>query len=307
VFLFIQANYKTPGTYLMKHVLLILFFILSLNEATGKQTKVLTEIDSFGVNPGNLKMYVYGNIPNSTNKIPVVVVLHGCGGNAKAISELTGLNKLAAIHEFLVIYPQQKLMNNPIDTSRIFITGVSAGAAMSVVMAATHPELFKCGAFFAGGAYKIASDAVNGLKGMRGTKYFQQKKLVKDVGDQNPNYKGEYPNMIIYQGLNDGVVNKKNALFLVNQWTGVNNTNTIADVVEPAFMHIDDITRTEYRDTLGRTPVILYEVKKLGHKLLIKPGDKENEGGKKGIFGVDKGFHSTYQTAKEFGILKKNQ
>ncbi|MBK7819319.1 MAG: hypothetical protein IPJ60_18635 [Sphingobacteriaceae bacterium] len=112
--------------------------------------------------------------------------------------------------------------------------------------------------------------------------------------------------MIIYQGLNDAVVNKKNALFLVNQWTGVNNIDTIADVIEPAFMNIEDIKRTQYTDSLGQTPVILYEVKNLGHKLLIKPGDKENEGGTKGLFGVDKGFHSTYQTAKEFGILKSH-
>ncbi|MBK6523965.1 MAG: hypothetical protein IPG08_17575 [Sphingobacteriaceae bacterium] len=52
--------------------------------------------------------------------------------------------------------------------------------------------------------------------------------------------------MIIYQGLNDAIVNKKNALVLVNQWTGLNNTDTIADVIEPAFMNIEDITRTQY-------------------------------------------------------------
>ncbi|MBK7818486.1 MAG: hypothetical protein IPJ60_13815, partial [Sphingobacteriaceae bacterium] len=98
---------------------------------------------------------------------------------------------------------------------------------MSVVMAATHPDVFKCSAIFAGGAYKIAIDAVDGLIALRGTKYIPKKRLIKDVKDQNPNYKGKYPNMIIYQGLNDAIVNKKNALVLVNQWTGLNNTDTI--------------------------------------------------------------------------------
>ncbi|MBK6523322.1 MAG: PHB depolymerase family esterase [Sphingobacteriaceae bacterium] len=322
----------------MKQYLSVLHFIFCLNTIFAQQTQILTEIDSFGNNPGNLKFFVHSK--TSSTKLPLVVVLHGCGENAKAVSELTGWNKLADINEFIVIYPQQKLVNNPnlcfnwfanrdnekgkgecesifemitfalkkypIDTSKIFITGLSAGAAMSVVMTATHPELFKCGAIFAGGAYKIAIDAVDGLLAMRGKKYFPKQKLVKNAKDQNPNYKGKYPNMIIYQGLNDAVVNKKNALFLVNQWTGVNNIDTIADVIEPAFMNIEDIKRTQYTDSLGQTPVILYEVKNLGHKLLIKPGDKENEGGKKGMFGVDKGFHSTYQTAKEFGILKSN-
>ncbi len=323
----------------MKYFWSISFFIFIFTSAQCQQTKFLTEVDSFGNNPGNLKMFVHS--PSSTNKLPLVIVLHGCGESAKAVAELTGWNKLADLNWFIVVYPQQKILNNPnlcfnwfserdnekgkgecesifemivfakknygIDSNKIFITGLSAGAAMSVVMAATHPGLIKCGAIFAGGAYKIADDAIDGVKAMRGNNYFSKEKLVKDVKTQNPTYKGKYPNMIIYQGQTDAVVNKKNALFLVNQWAGLNNTDTIPDKVEPNYMSVKDITRTEYHDSLGRTPVILYEINNIGHKLLIKPGDKENEGGKKGMFGIDKGFHSTYQTAKEFGILKKKQ
>ncbi|MBK7819320.1 MAG: PHB depolymerase family esterase [Sphingobacteriaceae bacterium] len=162
----------------MKQYLSVLHFIFCLNTIFAQQTQILTEIDSFGNNPGNLKFFVHSK--TSSTKLPLVVVLHGCGENAKAVSELTGWNKLADINEFIVIYPQQKLVNNPnlcfnwfanrdnekgkgecesifemitfalkkypIDTSKIFITGLSAGAAMSVVMTATHPELFKCGA-----------------------------------------------------------------------------------------------------------------------------------------------------------------
>ncbi|MBK6523966.1 MAG: PHB depolymerase family esterase [Sphingobacteriaceae bacterium] len=173
----------------------------------GQQTKTLTEVVNFGNNPGNLKLFVHSR--TSSTKLPLVVVLHGCGESAKAVSELTGWNKLADINEFMVIYPQQKLVNNPnlcfnwfadrdnekgkgecesifemitfalknypIDTGKIFITGLSAGAAMSVVMAATHPDVFKCSAIFAGGAYKIAIDAVDGLIALRGTKYIPKK------------------------------------------------------------------------------------------------------------------------------------
>jgi hypothetical protein len=39
---------------------------------------------------------------------------------------------------------------------------------------------------------------------------------------------------------------------------------------------------------------------------MIKPGNKDDEGGQIGFFGTDKGFHSTYQTLKDFGIMKKN-
>jgi len=285
-------------------------------------------------------MFIHYNLPKDTNKLPLVVVLHGCGENAKGASELTGWNKLADINNFVVLYPQQKLLNNPnlcfnwfinhdiekgqgecesifqmisfakkhytIDSNKIYITGLSAGGAMSVVMTVTHPELFKYGAIFAGGAYKIATNPIDGVIAMLGKKYFQQEKLVKDVREQNPNYHRQYPTLIVYQGLNDPVVNYKSETFLVNQWTGINNSDSIPDKIEHTFMGVKDISRIEYTDSLGRTIFILYEVDNLGHRLMIKPGEKENEGGQTGIFGVDKGFHSTYQTAKEFGIIKKN-
>jgi poly(hydroxyalkanoate) depolymerase family esterase len=321
----------------MRYVLqLFILFIISLNNSFGQEAKTLTEISDFGNNPGNLKMFVHANRPQDANKIPLVVVLHGCGETAKAVSKLTGWNKLSDINDFIVLYPQQKLLNNPnlcfnwfidhdiekgkgecesifqmisfamehypIDSSRIFITGLSAGAAMSVVMAATHPELFKQAAIFAGGAYKLAT---HGVQAIFGKKYISREELVTDVKEQNPGYEGQYPSLIIYQGLNDPIVNYKNAAALVNQWTGINKCDTIPDKTEPAFMGMEDISRKEYADSSGKATVILYEINHLGHRLLVKPGEKEDEGGQTGIFGVDRGFHSTYQTAKDFGILKK--
>ncbi len=317
----------------------LLLLIICFNNIYGQQT-TLAEIDNFGINPGNLKMFIYNNLPEDTNKKPLVVVLHGCSENAKSVSELTGWNKLADINSFVVIYPQQRLLNNPdlcfnwfykhdiekgrgecesiyqmisfvrqhyaIDSNKIFITGLSAGAAMSVVMTATHPELFKYGAIFAGGAYKIALNPVDGVKVMLGKKHISTEISVNYAREQNPEYKGQYPALIIYQGLNDPVVNYRSAKLIVNQWTGINNSDTVPDKIENSFMGIEDISRTEYTDSLGKTIVILYKVNNLGHRVMIKPGEKEDEGGQTGIFGVNKGYHSTYQTAKEFGIIKKN-
>lgn len=316
---------------------LLLLFVCISGDGYSQHTQTLSEITDFGNNPGNLKMFIHSS-KKDTNKLPLVIVLHGCGQKAKDVSELTGWNKLADHNNFFVLYPQQKIWNNPnlcfnwfnnqdiekgqgecesifqmisfiinhyaIDNNRIYITGFSAGAAMSVVMTATHPELFQYGAIFAGGAYKIATNPIDGVKALLGKKYISIEQLISDVKEQNPKYKGQYPALIVYQGFNDPVVNYKNAAFIVNQWTGINNSDSIPDKKERPFMGIDDISRTEYTDTLGRITVILYEVKNLGHRLMIKPGKNENEGGQTGIFGVNKGFHSTYQTAKEFGIIK---
>jgi feruloyl esterase len=317
--------------------LLFLVLLFSSNKIYVQEEGTLTEVENFGNNPGNLKMLVHDKFSSDTNKLPLVIVLHGCGQSAVDVAELTGWNKLADLNHFIVLYPQQKFVNNPdlcfnwflqeditknqgecesifqmisfakqhygIDSTRIFITGLSAGAAMSVVMAATHPELFKCAAIFAGVAYGLATNPMEGTKAMWGKKYIPPEKLVEAVRNQNPDYKGKYPSVLIYQGLNDPIVNYKSAALLINQWTGINNCDSIPDKKENAFMGIKDITRSVYSDSLGRIVVEFYEVDNLGHALLVKPGEKEDEGGRTGIFGVDKGYNSTYETAKEFGII----
>lgn len=333
-------EYKKSLISYMQHVTqIILCIILNVQSVYCQNSNTLIEIDSFGANPGNLKMYVHNQVVQQTIKVPLVIVLHGCGQNAKNAAALSGWNKLADSNHFVVVYPQQKFLNNPnlcfnwfksndiekgkgedesiyqmivfakqhynIDTTNIFITGFSAGAAMGVVMAATHPELFKGAAIFAGGAYKIATNPINGLKAMLGKINLPKEKLINNMVEQNINYKGQYPTLIIYQGVQDAIVNNKNAQVLINQWTGINNTDTIPDKMEYAFMGVADITRSEYTNSLGKTIVIFYQVNNLGHQLMVMPGQKENEGGQTGLFSVNKGFHSTYQTAKEFGIINK--
>jgi len=326
----------------MRHFLLIVLLLVSfLNVSICQNLKTLKEVENFGNNPGNLKMFIHNSTKKETQKLPLVVVLHGCGQDAVRASELTGWNKLADLNNFLVLYPQQKMINNPdlcfnwfnnkdiekgkgecesifqmisytlkhyaVDSSRIFITGLSAGAAMSIALMATYPELFKTGAVFEGGAYKIATNPIVASKGMAGKVYISREKLVENVKNENPGYKGAYPHLIIYQGMDDAIVNNKNATLLVNQWTGLNKADTIVDETELSYSGIDDITRKVFRDSSGTTVVILYEVNDLGHRLMIKPGEKDNESGKTGIFGVDKGFNSTYKTAEEFGITKKKK
>src|SRR5690606_12956631 len=130
----------------------------------------LTETIGFGENPGNLKMFQFIPDTNFSPQRALVLVLHCCSQSAQNISDLTGWNKLAKIHDFIVVYPQQKITNNPnlcfnwfnqkdtdkgkgevhsiyemtryairhwnIDTNRIYSVGFSAGAAMSVSLLA---------------------------------------------------------------------------------------------------------------------------------------------------------------------------
>src|SRR5664279_6391504 len=53
-----------------------------------------------------------------------------------------------------------------IDRRRIFVTGLSAGGAMTLVMLATYPDIFAAGAIIAGLPYGGATNAQEALRGM---------------------------------------------------------------------------------------------------------------------------------------------
>ena len=74
----------------------------------------LLKIKEFGSDPGNLEMYIH--IPKSKSdsiKRPLIVALHGCTQDAESMARQSGWNKLADNFGFYVLYPQQKIINNP--------------------------------------------------------------------------------------------------------------------------------------------------------------------------------------------------
>ena len=77
---------------------IILFFVVLVSIYSCKKDKYaqqeLYEINDFGENKGNLKMYVHEPTNTSTN-MPLVVILHGCTQNALQIAEATEWNRLA--------------------------------------------------------------------------------------------------------------------------------------------------------------------------------------------------------------------
>src|SRR6266496_6459243 len=160
---------------------------------------MLTLVGPVADNPGNLGMvrYVPSGLPAGR---PVVVALHGCTQTASAYGTGSGWQELADRMRFTVLMPEQKTANNsnrcfnwfePGDTtrgqgeaesiaqmvhqtitdtgadpSRVYVTGLSAGAAMTAVMLATYPELFAGGGIVAGIAYRCASSMIDAFSCM---------------------------------------------------------------------------------------------------------------------------------------------
>src|SRR4249919_2079692 len=159
----------------------------------------LHEISDFGSNPGNLRMFSYRPSTLADNPA-LVVVLHGCTQTAAGYDYGAGWSTLADRYGFALLLPEQQRSNNPngcfnwfvpddsrrgrgealsirqmietfvmdkkIDQDRVFITGLSAGGAMTSVMLACYPEVFAGGAIIAGLPYGAASNVQQAFESM---------------------------------------------------------------------------------------------------------------------------------------------
>ena len=318
--------------------LTILLFLLAGNLFSQK----LQAVKKFGNNPGRLRMYMYnppGLAPGA--KAPLVIVLHGCLQNAKIIAKQTDWNKLADTYGFRVVYPQQRVINNPCqcfnfyrpkdinknsgedysieqmaeymmhnynaDSANIYITGLSAGAAMTVVELADYPQLFKAGAIFAGAAYKTATNIFSAMAGMYGFISMSPAHWGGYVRAQNPDYKGPYPKVIIIHGNADLVVNARNGKQLVKQWTNLHNISQQPTQTIQHFAQVKSLQKNIYMGADSLPAVIYYKMRHLGHALPVYPGRCEQRGGHMTPFSANKKYFSTYWTALDFGLIKAPQ
>jgi len=130
--------------------------------------------------------------------VPLVVVLHGCAQDAAGIEKSTQWDKLADSEKFIVLYPNLRNAKNkincwswydietqspsgtevvaiqtaiddakahyPIDSSAIFLTGMSAGSGMVSVLVSCHPQEFHAAALHSGLPYGYTTTWQEGLK-----------------------------------------------------------------------------------------------------------------------------------------------
>jgi poly(hydroxyalkanoate) depolymerase family esterase len=209
-----------------------------------------------------------------------------------------------------------------IDPSRIYVTGLSAGAALTNVMLAAWPDIFKAGATMAGIAYGCANsvDSAYGCMGI--TSSFQprtgtgcesgeacmdpaRKKTPLQWGDlvRNafPNYTGTYPRVMIWQGDKDQYVDDDNQNEILEQWTnvhGISQTPTQTGTLKSGVTH-------EYKEFHKNAINVVSTVTIPGqtHGISVDPGTGIDQGGTSGQWAHDKNIYSSYYAAKFFGLI----
>jgi poly(hydroxyalkanoate) depolymerase family esterase len=132
--------------------------------------------------------------------IPLVVMLHGCAQDPADFAAGTRMNDLAEAKTFFVVYPEQSSGENAqqcwnwfesgnqargagepadivgivdqvagsvqVDAAKVYAAGLSAGAAMAVILGATYPDRFPAIAAGSGLEYKAASSVSGAFAAM---------------------------------------------------------------------------------------------------------------------------------------------
>ena len=293
----------------------------------------LVEVTGFGSNPGDLRMLSF--VPAQLHKASaLVVVLHGCGQTAAGYDVGAGWSTLAERFGFALLMPEQQRSNNPqncfnwfnpedtardhgeacsirqmiarmvrdhnIDERRIFVTGLSAGGAMTSVMLATYPEVFSAGAVIAGLPYGVASNVREALNGMLQS----PSRPAGELGDLVRNasaHQGPWPKLSVWHGSADRTVNPANASEIVKQWLDVHHLPA-SPMSEGT---VDGYPHQVWWNADGETIVESYTITDMAHGTPLGLADNDERYGAEGAFLIEAGISSSYHIASFFGLTER--
>ena len=173
--------------------------------------------------------------------MPLMVMLHGCGQDARSFALSTRMNQLAARQGFLVLYPEQNRLHNPqgcwnwydtdsgrafseaatlmlaidqvirlhaVDPARVAVAGLSAGASMAALLATHYPGHFRAIIMHSGIAPGTAHSAATVLGAMRG-----RRSTMPLAGEC-----GQLPPLLVIQGRMDPIVVHSNGQASAQIW-----------------------------------------------------------------------------------------
>lgn len=289
------------------------------------------EVTGFGSNPGNLRMFkvVPAGLPADA---PVVVALHGCSQTAASYDAEPGWTLMAERWKFVLVLPQQQSANNssgcfnwfePGDTargggealsvkqmvdraladhagdpSRVYVTGLSAGGAMTASLLAAYPDVFAGGAIVAGIPHGCATSMTTAFSCMNPGTDLTPAQWGDRVRAAYPGYTGQRPFVSIWHGSSDYVVGSANLAESMQQWTNVHGIDQVADTTET----VDGYPRATYRDAAGNARVETWSITGMGHGTPVDPGTGATQCGTAGAYILDANICSSYRIGLSWGL-----
>jgi len=223
-------------------------------------------------------------------KLPLMVMLHGCSQDANRFAACTRMNVVAARERFLVLYPEQDRLSNPqgcwnwydnksgrahgetalimqavdqvcvlyaADRSRVAVAGLSAGASMAALLATRYPDRFSAVAMHSGippGTAHSALSAVGAMRGHRSTKTLETTSSWPAAVQ---------PPLMVIHGQADAVVSARNGRAAARVWADAAGASAVAER-ERRRGNRYSMTVTDFKRQ-GRTMSSLVQVDRLGH------------------------------------------
>lgn len=220
--------------------------------------------------------------PTSTQeKLPLVVMLHGCTQNPDDFAAGTLMNEAARKRGFYVLYPAQAQSANPsrcwnwfkhnhqqrgrgepailagmtravlaghnIDAQRVYVAGLSAGGAMAAIMGEAYPDLFAAVGVHSGLPTGAASNMPQALSAM------------KQGSMSAPG--GKAPPTIVFHGDQDNTVHPGNG----TQAAAASAGSVSAELEQARSPNGLNYTRQIYRQADGRVLTEHWNVHGAGH------------------------------------------
>lgn len=237
---------------------------------------------TFACSAGSRDHRVY--VPNlQANRAQgMILMLHGCTQNPGDFAHGTDMNRLAEDHGLIVVYPEQSRGANmqscwnwfgPQDQGRdggepailaglvrqlrdahdvphdkVFVAGLSAGAAMAVILGRTHPDVFAGVGAHSGLPYKSAHDVPSAFAAMSGGPLGRAERTTVPVPT------------IVFHGTADSTVSATNGQRIADE-AHLSGTALIEDGKSNGRSY----TRTTVLSPCGRSVMEHWQVKGQGH------------------------------------------
>jgi poly(hydroxyalkanoate) depolymerase family esterase len=271
------------------------------------------------------KVYIPANYRGSP--VPLIVMLHGCTQTPDDFATGTGMNELADRQGFLVAYPAQSVAANglrcwnwfnarnqdrageepaliagitrqvatefAIDEERIFIAGLSAGAAMAVILGATYPDLFSAAGVHSGLPFRAARNVTSALAAMRRGGPIAAGSTAHPTTES---ISGLDPiRTIVFHGDEDPTVEPVNGLAIVEQALAraAPRLGPLQKTIrERGIANGRQFTATTYRDSKARPVVEHWVVHGAGHAW--------SGGSSKGSYTDERGPHASAEMVRFF-------